>query len=169
MTNPRPRFKVQTHAEEETRELARLCGVVATTPLIIGLDGELGAGKTQFAKGIMRGIDPAYETWVSSPTYALCNVYPSSPAVQHVDAYRLNSVDDLESIGFWEFVEEGLTVVEWASRVPELLEECDVQIVVSGGTESANRLLNVIALTDDGATLVNAWSGRLTADGWNFE
>lgn len=161
------RAKIESRSEDQTRELARLLGAIVDEPAIIGLDGMLGAGKTQFVRGFMQGVDPAYETWVSSPTYALCNVYPSTPRVQHVDAYRLTGFDDLESIGFWEFVGEGLTVVEWASRIPELLDECDLSVQLEGSPGGTRRTLDARAVSPRGELLLGAWVERLRNDGWD--
>ena len=91
---------------------------------VIALEGDLGAGKTQFARGLLRGLggDPRL---VSSPTYVLLNVYPGGRlTVYHLDAYRTAGADDLAGIGFDELLGEGgVVVVEWPDRVGELLPE----------------------------------------------
>ena len=88
----------------------------------IALDGELGAGKTQFVRGLVRALGgPA--RGVSSPTFVLLNVYPGGRlTVYHLDAYRIGGADDFDAIGFAELLEQGgVVVVEWASRVSSLL------------------------------------------------
>ena len=89
----------------------------------VALHGDLGAGKTQFVRGLVRGLggDPRA---VSSPTFVLLNVYPGGRlTVYHLDAYRVGGADDFEAIGFGELLddERGVVVVEWASRVADLL------------------------------------------------
>ncbi|CAN5599542.1 hypothetical protein BH10PLA1_BH10PLA1_20740 [soil metagenome] len=88
----------------------------------IALHGELGAGKTQFVRGLLAGLRGDTRT-VSSPTYVLLNVYDTGRlTLYHLDAYRVAGADDFESIGFTELLEQGgVVVVEWASRVATLL------------------------------------------------
>ena len=85
---------------------------------VVTLAGELGAGKTQFVRGLIRGLggDPRA---VSSPTFALLHVYPTGRlVVNHLDAYRVQGGDDFDAIGFDELLDAGgVTVVEWAERV----------------------------------------------------
>ena len=89
---------------------------------VIALEGDLGAGKTQFVRGLLRGLggDPRL---VSSPTYVLLNVYPGGRlTLYHLDAYRTAGADDLAGIGFDELLDAGgVVAVEWPSRVAELL------------------------------------------------
>ncbi len=89
----------------------------------LALHGDLGAGKTQFVRGLVGGLggDPRA---VSSPTFVLLNVYGGGRlTVYHLDAYRVHGADDFEAIGFDELLEQddAVVVVEWADRVRELL------------------------------------------------
>src|SRR3954466_13526600 len=91
----------------------------------VALHGDLGAGKTQFVRGLVRGLGGNPRA-VSSPTFVLLNVYDAPGArltVYHLDAYRVGGADDFEAIGFGELLEQpgGVVVVEWADRVRELL------------------------------------------------
>ena len=88
----------------------------------IALHGDLGAGKTQFVRGLLQGLGGDIQT-VSSPTYVLLNVYDTGRlTLYHLDAYRVAGADDLEAIGFTELLDQGgLVVVEWACRVAALL------------------------------------------------
>src|SRR5437763_10940658 len=80
----------------------------------IALYGDLGAGKTQFVRGLVRGLGGAARS-VSSPTFVLLNVYDTGRLpVYHLDAYRAHGPDDFETIGFTELLEQdGVVVVEW--------------------------------------------------------
>lgn len=92
----------------------------------IALEGDLGAGKTQFVRGLVKGLGGKGRI-VSSPTYVLLNVYDTPRLrVFHLDAYRVSGAEDFEGIGFEELLDQGgVVVVEWASRVAELLpSEC---------------------------------------------
>ena len=90
----------------------------------VALLGDLGAGKTNFTRGLVAGLGGDRRD-VSSPTYVLLQIY-ESPAmrlpVYHLDAYRVGGADDLEAIGFSELLAQGgVVVVEWADRVADLL------------------------------------------------
>src|SRR4051812_21664339 len=99
----------------------------------LALSGDLGAGKTQFVRGLVAGLGGDPRT-VSSPTFVLLNVYDTGRLkVFHLDAYRVSGPEDFEAIGFAELLEQpgGVVVVEWAERVKQLLPErsrWDVQI-----------------------------------------
>jgi tRNA threonylcarbamoyladenosine biosynthesis protein TsaE len=91
----------------------------------LALSGDLGAGKTQFVRGLVDGLGGDPRT-VSSPTFVLLNVYDTGRLkVFHLDAYRVSGAEDFEAIGFAELLEQldGVVVVEWADRVKELLPD----------------------------------------------
>lgn len=89
---------------------------------VIALEGDLGAGKTQFVRGLLRGLGGDPRT-VYSPTFVLLNVYDTGRVpLFHLDAYRAHGPEDLESIGFHELIEQGgIVAVEWPSRLGDLL------------------------------------------------
>jgi tRNA threonylcarbamoyladenosine biosynthesis protein TsaE len=103
----------------------------------IALYGEMGAGKTQFVRGLVRALGGSPSA-VSSPTFVLLNIYDSGRLkVFHLDAYRISGAEDFEAIGFEELLEQGgIVVVEWAQRVEQLLpsHRIDVRLIVSGKT-----------------------------------
>lgn len=98
----------------------------------VALDGDLGAGKTQFVRGLVRGLGGEGRA-VSSPTYVLLNVYDTPRMkVFHLDAYRVGGADDFEAIGFAELLEQrGIVVIEWALRVSELLPEGTIHVRIT--------------------------------------
>ena len=98
----------------------------------VALHGDLGAGKTQFVRGLVRGVGGNPRT-VSSPTFVLLNVYdPGRLKVFHLDAYRVGGADDFESIGFGELLEQrGVVVVEWAQRVESLLPADIIHVTIT--------------------------------------
>jgi tRNA threonylcarbamoyladenosine biosynthesis protein TsaE len=106
-----------SHSPAETESLGERWGRAAQSGLVIGLSGELGAGKTQLVKGIARGLDiPAR---VHSPTFTLVNVYPGGRlTLFHLDLYRLETRGQIAAAGLEEFLlPEGVTVIEWAERL----------------------------------------------------
>ena len=109
----------------------------------LALHGNLGAGKTQFVRGLLIGLGGNPRT-VSSPTYVLLNIYDTGRLpLYHLDAYRVAGPDDFDAIGFTELLEQGgIVVVEWASRVAELLPPDTIHIHLEPISESA-RLMTV--------------------------
>jgi tRNA threonylcarbamoyladenosine biosynthesis protein TsaE len=97
----------------------------------IALCGELGAGKTQFVRGLVKGLGGKGRS-VSSPTFVLLNVYESGRLrVYHLDAYRVAGPEDFDAIGFSELLEQGgVVVVEWADRVRELLPNRCIEVAM---------------------------------------
>jgi tRNA threonylcarbamoyladenosine biosynthesis protein TsaE len=79
------------------------------------LEGDLGAGKTTFVRGVARGVGSSAH--VASPTFQLVRVYPGRVQLAHVDLYRLESGADLLDLGLEELLEHGAVVVEWGDRI----------------------------------------------------
>ncbi len=105
-----------TENVEETIKLAEELARYLKQFDIIFLQGELGSGKTTFVKGLVAGLggDPVQ---VTSPSYTLINRYDDTdPIVIHADLYRLNSIDDQETVGLEDYFFRGLVVVEWAEK-----------------------------------------------------
>jgi tRNA threonylcarbamoyladenosine biosynthesis protein TsaE len=113
---------VISHSVEQTEAIAAEFAATLRGGECIALHGDLGAGKTQFVRGLLRGLGGEVRS-VSSPTYLLLNVYDTGRlTLYHLDAYRVGGADDFEAIGFGELLEQrGVVVVEWASRVVDLL------------------------------------------------
>jgi tRNA threonylcarbamoyladenosine biosynthesis protein TsaE len=107
----------------------------------IALEGDLGAGKTQFVRGLLRGLGGEPRS-VSSPTFMLLNVYDTGRlTVYHLDAYRVTGPEDFEAIGFTELLEQGgVVVVEWASRVSELLPADRIDVLIEPVSERERRI-----------------------------
>jgi tRNA threonylcarbamoyladenosine biosynthesis protein TsaE len=102
---------------EETEALGRRLGAILSPPALLLLNGDLGAGKTCFVRGLARGLDVAADEPVTSPTYALMHHYQGRHDLYHFDLYRLTGWGDLHEIGFDEYVEsDKIVVVEWAER-----------------------------------------------------
>jgi tRNA threonylcarbamoyladenosine biosynthesis protein TsaE len=102
---------------EETFQLGEELGRSAEPGLIVGLIGDLGAGKTQFIKGVARGL--GITTRVHSPTFALLNEYQGGRLpCYHIDLYRLDSIDQIIAAGLEQYLTqtEGITLVEWYDR-----------------------------------------------------
>jgi tRNA threonylcarbamoyladenosine biosynthesis protein TsaE len=106
-----------SHSAEETETLGEKWGREATTGLVIGLSGDLGAGKTQLTKGIARGL--GIKERILSPTFALVNEYRSGRLPMfHLDLYRLDAREQIISAGLEVYLNKpnGVAVVEWIER-----------------------------------------------------
>lgn len=125
-----------SHSLQETEHVAAEIALTLQGGECIALHGDLGAGKTQFVRGLVKGLGGNGHS-VSSPTFVLLNVYDTGRLkVFHLDAYRVHGADDFDAIGFSELLEQGgVVVVEWAARVDELLpreKRIDVTITPTG-------------------------------------
>ena len=125
----------------QTQEIAASLARELTGGECIALMGEMGAGKTCFVRGMVAGLngDPRR---VSSPTYMLLNIYPTPILkVFHLDAYRVDGVEDFEAIGFSELLEQGgVVIVEWPQRVQELLPAAQIRIDIQPEGASRRRI-----------------------------
>src|SRR6267154_3154786 len=105
-----------SHSPAETEALGETWGCAAQSGLVIGLCGDLGAGKTQLVKGLARGL--GITARVHSPTFALVNIYPGGRlTLFHLDLYRLETLERILAAGLEEYLApDGVTVIEWAER-----------------------------------------------------
>ena len=130
-----------THSVEETLSLGHSLGRFMKdyeSPICIALDGTLGAGKTHFSQGIAKGFGVTEE--VTSPTFALMNTYEVDGSnLYHFDLYRMDLVEELETIGFYEYTEETKSVVEWASKFVDELPDTTVWIEISVGNDGSRQ------------------------------
>lgn len=109
-----------SHSPAETEALGEQFGRKAKCGLVIGLSGDLGAGKTQFVKGLARGL--GISARVHSPTFTLVNEYGGGRLkLYHLDLYRLETPEQIRSAGIEEFLSpDGVAVIEWAERIYDL-------------------------------------------------
>ena len=124
-----------SHSPAETESLGEIWGHVVQRGWVIGLSGELGAGKTQLVKGLARGLGIAAR--VHSPTFTLVNEYDGGRLrLFHLDLYRLETREQFLSAGLEELLPpDGVAVIEWAERIYDLrftiydLKKVQIEIV----------------------------------------
>ncbi|MEQ1946484.1 MAG: tRNA (adenosine(37)-N6)-threonylcarbamoyltransferase complex ATPase subunit type 1 TsaE [Bryobacteraceae bacterium] len=125
-------LQFDTHSEEET--IAVGCGIAEKLPprAVVLLIGNLGAGKTTLAKGIVSALGGAAAEEVSSPTYTLIHEYGLSAGgvpVYHIDLYRLDTAEEVMTLGLDElFDRDGVVLIEWGERFPQLLPADRIEI-----------------------------------------
>ena len=123
-----------TFDAEQTERLGaalarRMCEDLSLPPFV-ALYGDLGVGKTAFVRGFTSVISPT--SAVRSPTFALVNEYRAKPrSVFHFDMYRIDSEDDLISIGFYDYLDRsGICLVEWSEKIPYALPERYLSVTI---------------------------------------
>ncbi|MBI2487864.1 MAG: tRNA (adenosine(37)-N6)-threonylcarbamoyltransferase complex ATPase subunit type 1 TsaE [Deltaproteobacteria bacterium] len=115
--------------EEDTIRLGEVIGSLLEPGSIIALKGQLGAGKTVLVKGIARGLKVEEEP--NSPTFVIMNAYEGRIPLYHFDLYRISGIDELEGIGYEDyFFGDGVSVIEWADLVKEILPEETIKIEI---------------------------------------
>lgn len=121
-------YILHTNNEEETQNIAYRLGVLVKQKDVILLEGDLGAGKTTFTKGLAKGLN--IKRTVNSPTFNIIKEYQGRIPLYHMDVYRLEGSN--EDLGFEEyFMGEGVCVVEWAHLIEDYLPKEHLKIVIT--------------------------------------
>lgn len=109
-----------TYTAEETKRIAKKLAFLLSSGDVITLEGDLGAGKTTFTKGIAEGL--GVKEMITSPTFTIIKEYTGNIPLYHMDAYRLEHSE--EDMGFHEYFNgEGVSVIEWAQFIADYLPE----------------------------------------------
>jgi len=116
----------------------RIAAELPATAVVL-LIGELGAGKTTLAKGIVKGLGAATPDDVSSPTFTLIHEY--SPTVYHIDLYRLDTAAQVATLGLDEiFDRSAVVLIEWGERFPELMPDNRIEIRLRSTQENSREI-----------------------------
>ena len=121
--------------------VARALRTGGPLPLVLGMTGDLGSGKTTWVRAMLRGLGHAGR--VPSPTYTLLEQYSFGPlTVVHLDLYRLRGEDELEHLGLRDWLAEPncWIAVEWPERAPQLAQRCDLELEFAVTGASARRV-----------------------------
>lgn len=129
----------QTRSEDETIALGETIAAELPAKAVVLLIGNLGAGKTTLAKGIVKGLGAAEPDEVSSPTFTLIHEY--SPKVYHIDLYRLDRAEEVATLGLDEiFDRDAVVLIEWGERFPELMPDERTEIRLETLDENSRRI-----------------------------
>ena len=140
-----------TTSEEETNILASQLASKLLPGAIVLLNGDMGAGKSVFARGIIQSL--GYKGAVTSPTFTLMNEYPTEPVVYHFDLYRLKSYDQLYDIGYDEYIySDGISLIEWSEKMEHLLPENYVEIIIEKIDPTTRR---ITVIPDDNNEMIS--------------
>jgi tRNA threonylcarbamoyladenosine biosynthesis protein TsaE len=138
---------VVTRDADETRSLAERLAAAANAGDLVCLLGELGAGKTQFAKGFARGL--GITDTVNSPTFVLMTEYAGRLPLFHLDLYRIDDAADALAGGLLDERQlAGVAIVEWAERLGSALPRARLDVVIDGTGDEPRRI--VLRAGDEG-------------------
>ena len=145
-------------AQKLAHSLSHFFQLDSSAHLNISLEGDLGAGKTTFARHLIQGL--GYEARVKSPTYTLCEPYPliihgKTLAINHFDLYRIRDPLEWQEAGFAEhFDEHGFCLVEWPEKAGGTLPAFDIEIHLIAGTDENERNIIFQANSSQGMAIL---------------
>jgi tRNA threonylcarbamoyladenosine biosynthesis protein TsaE len=129
---------VSTSAEATDAAGERL-GQTLGSGAVVALTGELGAGKTCFVQGLVRGLGAT--VGATSPTFVLVNQYQGRVPIHHVDAYRTDSMTEMIDLGLLDLMDgEGVTIIEWADKLTPLLPPEAIRVHIAGVGDEPRRI-----------------------------
>ncbi len=123
--------EIYSASSAETFKIGAGFGEKATPGTVLCLDGDLGAGKTVFTKGFAQGLGSS--ALVTSPTYTLMHIYDDGRLpLYHFDVYRIDDEDEMEEIGFSEYLRgDGVTIIEWSTLIPGLIPKDAIRVTIN--------------------------------------
>jgi len=154
----------QTHTAQQTRELGVALGSLLQPGDFVALVGELGAGKTEFARGVAEG-DAVPQDEVASPTFALIHRYQGRIPLVHADLFRLAGEEDLYGTGYYELrdSDEAAVVVEWADRIPSAAPADALRVRLEAGPGEGDRWLTATGTGPVSSARLRDWVRRTGA------
>lgn len=132
-----------TNSPETTESAAKDFASTLKGDEVVALYGGLGMGKTTFVRGLCSYF--GIESGVSSPTFAIVNEYNGKIKVFHFDMYRINSWDDLYSTGFFDYIGQGLCIIEWSENIEAALPDNTVKVQFNKGENINDRIIKRIS------------------------
>ncbi len=106
---------------------------------VIALNGDLGAGKTVFVKGIAKGL--GIIELIVSPTFTIVREYIGEKPLYHFDAYRINDSEEMFDVGFYEYIYgRGVAVIEWASKIADILPKNRIEVTINKTGDTARNI-----------------------------
>ncbi|TCK99792.1 tRNA threonylcarbamoyladenosine biosynthesis protein TsaE [Shimia isoporae] len=147
---------ISLSSADETAALAVRLGAHLKPGDVVLLEGDIGAGKTHFARSMIQSLLDVVED-VPSPTFTLVQVYETTECeIWHADLYRLTSPDEVVELGLVDAFDEAICLVEWPDRLAELKPEDALTVQFQLGHEAGTRLLNLFSPSPRWKTLIKA-------------
>ena len=127
---------------QDTDEIGKIIGNCLKGGAVLCLEGDLGAGKTTLTQSIAKGLE--IKDYVTSPTFTIIKEYTGRLSLYHMDAYRLDSEDDMYDLGYDEYINsDGVCIIEWASNIKGLIPKSAITIKININYENNVRELNI--------------------------
>lgn len=134
-------MKIISQSCEQTEQIGEKLAKTLVGTEIIALFGELGAGKTAFTRGICKGLN--VKNNVCSPTFAILNEYHGKFKVFHFDMYRVKTIDDLYSTGYFDYLDNGILIIEWSENIENILPENVIKLTIKYGKTENERVISI--------------------------
>lgn len=144
-------LEITSNSPEETKQFGRVLAKYLKPGDLVLFYGDLGSGKTTLIQGICEGLEVDPEIYVTSPTFAIVNLYEGKYPVFHVDLYRIE--EDLYELGIWENLSTSIILIEWAEKLPEIPKPDYLEIKLDYLDEFQKRKIILIGYGE--------WSGLL--------
>ena len=139
-------FSLESADPAQTEALGRALAEKLAPGSFVAMYGDLGAGKTAFTRGLASVLAP--DDMVASPTYTIVNEYRSGKhPLCHFDMYRIESDDDLESIGFYDYPRDAIFVVECSEKIPFALPDAYYRVTILKTNEEERRQITIEHIT----------------------
>jgi len=127
---------------QDTDKIGKIIGESLKSGTVICLEGDLGAGKTTLTQSIAKGLE--IHDYVTSPTFTIIKEYNGRLNLYHMDAYRLDSEDEMYDLGYDEYINsDGVCIIEWASKIKGLIPKSAINITININYENNNRELDI--------------------------
>lgn len=136
-------LKHQSSSADDTMAFAKDFAATLKKGDVLRFEGDLGAGKTTFIKGLVQGLGAKDRNEVKSPTFVIMHIYQADVPVYHFDLYRLEGDVDMDSIGLEEFLGDpnAITCVEWADKAPHLFPSESYRIRIQSLSENQREII----------------------------
>lgn len=132
-------IKIRTLSTEETEKIGAKLAEKLKGSEVIALYGEMGAGKTAFVRGLSRELGVINE--VSSPTFAIVHEYSGKYKIYHFDMFRVESWEDLYSTGFFDYIDNGILIIEWSENIESAIPESALKVTIKIENELERTIL----------------------------
>ena len=141
-----------SHSDQETIEFARKFAKSVKPGSVLAMEGDLGAGKTTFIKGLALGLGLKRKDEVKSPTFVIMHVYEASVPIYHFDLYRLDDEKDFQAIGLDEFAHDphSICCIEWADKAKAWLPDATHRVSLRHGGPTT-RMIEITPLKKTGS------------------
>lgn len=127
---------------EKTIELGEKIGALVNSGDIICLTGDLGTGKTHFVKGLAKGL--GISDYITSPTFTIVNEYEGRLKLYHFDVYRIEDPDEVNAIGFDEYIfSDAVSIIEWSNYIEELIPDEALRVNISKDLSKGENYRNI--------------------------